>query len=283
MQYGLFCPVFRSHGADAPREIYQFGKKGEPVYDAIEQTIRLRYRLLPYIYSTAWQVTSAGESYLRALHYDFAADKKTWDNAEEFMFGRSILAAPVLNAQYTEEKIFEEDAMSGWDKKDLKSESSNRPKYDFTQEKSVTKYLPKGAAWYDFHTEKKYAGGREVTVPSPLDRAVMFVKAGSILPLAPVMQYAEESKWDNLEVVVYPGADATFVLYEDEGDNYNYENGAYSTITMKWNDKKRVLTIEAREGSFPGMLSNRTFNVRTAGSSDVKTIGYDGTEMTVAM
>ena len=283
MQYGLFCPVFRSHGADAPREIYQFGKKGQPIYDAIEQTIHLRYRLLPYIYSTAWQVTSAGESYLRALHYDFASDKKTWDNAEEFMFGRAILAAPVLSAQYTKEKIFKEDAMSGWDKKKLKDEQQKLTDIDFTQEKNVTKYLPKGATWYDYHTEKRYAGGQEVTVPSPIHRAVMFVKAGSILPLAPVMQYAEEKKWDNLDIIVYPGADASFVLYEDEGDNYNYEIGACTTITMRWNDKKHTLTIEDRQGQFPGMLNTRKFNVRVAGTSTTKSISYQGHATSVSM
>lgn len=281
MQYGLFCPVFRSHGADAPREIYQFGKKGEPVYDAIEKTIRLRYRLLPYIYSTAWQVTSANESYLRALVYDFASDKKVWNMSDEFMFGRSILAAPVLDPQYTEEKILKEDAMSGWDKKDVKDD--NVIKADFTEDKSVTKYLPKGANWYDFNTEKLYKGGMNVTVPSPIDRAVMFVKAGSIIPLAPVMQYAGESKWDNLDVVVYPGADATFTLYEDEGDNYNYERGVYSTITMKWNDRNHTLSIATRQGSFPGMLQKRIFNVRVVGTDGVKKVEYNGTETDVQL
>ena len=147
----------------------------------------------------------------------------------------------------------------------------------------MTKYLPKGADWYEFYTEKLYKGGRDVTITSTIDRAVMFVKAGSILPFAPVMQYAQEKQWDNLDIVVYPGKDAVFTLYEDEGDNYNYEKGAYSTITMKWNNKKRTLTIESRAGSFPGMLQKRTFNVRTAGSSVVKTIGYDGTAASVTM
>ena len=112
MQYALFCPIFRSHGADAPREIWQFGKKGEPVYDAIEKMIRLRYRLIPYLYSTAWQVTSNNESYLRPLFSDFAQDKRVWDMTDEFMFGRSILAAPVVEAQFTEEQIIKEDAMT---------------------------------------------------------------------------------------------------------------------------------------------------------------------------
>ena len=282
MQYGLFCPVFRSHGADAPREIYQFGKKGEPIYDAIEKTIQLRYRLLPYIYSTAWQVTSNNESYLRALHYDFANDKKTWNCADEFMFGREILATPVLDPQYTVEKILKEDAMSGWDKKDAKDET-DKAVIDFTTEKTITKYLPNGAAWYDFYSEKKYNGGQDVTVPTTIDRAIMFIKAGSILPLAPVMQYAQEKKWDNLDIVVYPGANGTFTLYEDEGDNYNYEKGAYATIKMTWDDRSRTLTFGEVKGQFPGMLKNRKFNIRIAGSQTVKTVDYNGKDLSVQL
>ena len=283
MQYGLFCPVFRSHGADAPREIYQFGKKGEPIYDAIESTIRLRYRLLPYIYSTAWQVTSANESYLRALTYDFASDKNTWNLGSEFMFGRSILATPILDPQYTEEKIFKEDAMSGWDKKDGKIEKLKDGKIDFSEEKTATKYLPKGANWYEFYTEKLYKGGRNVTFTTTIDRTAMFVKAGTILPLAPVMQYAQQSQWDNLDIIVYPGSNAVFTLYEDEGDNYNYERGVYSTITMKWNDSQRTFTVEARQGQFPGMLQNRKFNIRIAGTEAVKTVDYSGIAVSVTL
>ena len=283
MQYGLFCPVFRSHGADAPREIYQFGKKGEPIYDAIESTIRLRYRLLPYIYSTAWQVTSANESYLRALTYDFASDKNTWNLGSQFMFGRSILATPILDPQYTEEKIFKEDAMSGWDKKDAKIEKLKEGKIDFSEEKTATKYLPKGADWYEFYTEKLYKGGRNVTFTTTIDRTAMFVKAGTILPLAPVMQYAQQSQWDNLDIIVYPGSNAVFTLYEDEGDNYNYERGVYSTITMKWNDSQRTFTVEARQGQFPGMLQNRKFNIRIAGTEAVKTVDYNGNAVSVTL
>ena len=283
MQYGLFCPVFRSHGADAPREIYQFGKKGEPIYDAIESTIRLRYRLLPYIYSTAWQVTSANESYLRALTYDFASDKNTWNLGSEFMFGRSILATPILDPQYTEEKIFKEDAMSGWDKKDGKIEQLKEGKTDFSKEKTTTKYLPKSANWYEFYTEKLYKGGRNVTFTTTIDRTAMFVKAGTILPLAPVMQYAQQSQWDNLDIIVYPGSNAVFTLYEDEGDNYNYERGVYSTITMKWNDSQRTFTVEARQGQFPGMLQNRKFNIRIAGTEAVKTVDYNGNAVSVTL
>ena len=279
MQYALFCPVFRSHGADAPREIYQFGKKGEPAFDAIEKTIRLRYRLLPYIYSTAWQVTDKDESYLRALVYDFPKDKRVWDMDDEFLFGRSILATPIVAPQYTEEKVVREDAMSGWDKKEAKE--SNVQAVDFTQAKTTTKYLPKGANWYDFWTEKYYRGGQDVTISTTFDQGPMFVRAGSILPLAPVMQYAEESQWNDLDIIVYPGADATFTLYEDEGDNYNYEKGQYSTITFTWNNAKRQLTIGQRQGSFKDMLKERKFNVRIVGTEGTQTVAYNGQEMTL--
>ena len=240
MQYGLFCPVFRSHGADAPREIWQFGKKGEPVYDAIEQQIRLRYRLIPYLYSTAWQVTSNNESYLRPLFSDFAQDRKVWDIADEFMFGRSILACPILDPQYTEEKIVRTNAMTGWDRKNEEGNKKEEGEMtDWTASKTATKYLPKGATWYDFWTNKTYKGGQTVTLTTSLNRVPMFVRAGSILPLGPEMQYVGEKSWDNLEIRVYPGADGSFTLYEDEGDGYNYEQGYYATITFQWNDKAR--------------------------------------------
>ena len=276
MQYGLFCPVFRSHGADAPREIWQFGQKGEPVYDAIEKQIRLRYRLIPYLYSTAWQVTSNNQSYLRPLFSDFASDKHVWDIADEFLCGQSILATPILDPQYTEEKVIREDAMTGWNKKELKDESGEL-KVDWTATKSATKYLPKGATWYDFWTGKAYKGGQSITITTSFDRAPMFVRAGSILPLGPEMQYVGEKAWDNLELRVYPGADGAFTLYEDEGDNYNYEKGIYSTITFQWNDKTRTLTIHDRKGDYPGMLKHRQFTI-TLPDGTTHPIDYDGNQ-----
>ncbi|MBO4821408.1 MAG: DUF5110 domain-containing protein [Prevotella sp.] len=260
MQYALFCPIFRSHGADAPREIWQFGKKGEPVYDAIEKAIRLRYRFIPYLYSTAWQVTSANASYMRPLFSDFAGDKKVWDTTDEFLFGTSILAAPILNPQYTEEKIIREDAMTGWDRKDVE-DGQTVSGIDWDAKKEVTNYLPKGADWYDFWTGKCNKGGQTVTVTTQLDRVPMFVRAGSIIPLAPEMEYVGQIPWDNLEIRIYPGADASFTLYEDEGDNYNYERGQFSEITFQWNDKTRQLTIAPRKGNYPGMLQNRRFTI----------------------
>lgn len=259
MQYGLFCPVFRSHGADAPREIWQFGKQGEPVYDAIEATIRLRYRLLPYLYSTAWQVTTGNESYLRPLFSDFAQDRNVWDMTDEFMFGRSILAAPVLDPQYTEEKVVRGEVNA----------------VDWTATKTAQKYLPKGVAWYDFWTGKRYTGGQTLNVKTPLNRVPMFVRAGSIVPMGPVMQHVGEKAWDNLELHVYPGTDTSFTLYEDEGDSYNYEKGIYSTILISWNERARTLTIGERKGSYPGMLEKRQFTIITPDGRQ-QTVDYSG-------
>ena len=282
MQYGLFCPVFRSHGADAPREIWQFGKKGEPVYDAIEQTIRLRYRLIPYLYSTAWQVTSNNESYLRPLFSDFATDRNVWDMTDEFMFGNSILAAPVLDPQYTQEKVIREDAMTGWDRKEVRGKMDDGRSIDWSATKTVTKYLPKGALWYDFWTGKQYRGGQRLELSTSLNRVPMFVRAGSILPLGPEMQYTGEKPWDNLEIRLYPGADGTFMLYEDEGDTYNYERGIYSTIPFHWNDRSHTLTIGNRQGKYPGMLTNRKFTVVMPNGTS-QTVNYNGKEVTVQL
>ena len=277
MQYGLFCPVFRSHGADAPREIWQFGEKGQPVYDIIEKTIRLRYRLIPYLYSTAWQVTSANDSYMRPLFADFAQDRKVWDMTDEFMFGHRI-----VNPQYTEEKVIRTNAMTGWDRNKESGDRSQESVVNWLETKSAVKYLPKGALWYDFWTNKSFKGGQNVTLETTLDRVPMFVRAGSILPLGPEMQYVGEKAWDNLEIRVYPGANGSFVLYEDEGDNYNYEKGVYSTITFSWNDKARKLTIGARKGEFPGMLMSRQFTIVLPDGRQQQ-VSYDGTECVISL
>ena len=274
MQYGLFCPVFRSHGCDEPR------KKGEPVYDAIEKMIRLRTRLIPYLYSVAWQVTSNNESYLRPLFSDFASDRRVWDMTDEFMFGRSILAAPIVEAQYTEEQIIKEDAMTGWDKKEVASKKEDGV-VDWTAAKTATKYLPKGASWYDFWSGKLMKGGQNVTLDTSLDRVPMFVRAGSILPMGPETQYVGEKSWDQLEIRVYPGADASFTLYEDEGDNYNYERGAYATIDFKWNDKTRKLSIGQQKGSYPGMIQSRKFLI-VLPDGQTQEVDYSGESLEVS-
>ena len=171
------------------------------------------------------------------------------------------------------------DAMTGWDRQEVAQKLSES--VDFSENKTAVKYLPAGADWYYYWTEEKYKGGQDVEIVTAFDEVPMFVRAGSIMPYAPVMQYAEESKWDNLDIVVYPGADAEFVLYEDEGDNYNYEQGQYSTITFKWNDKRGELTIGDVQGSFPGMLTSRKFNVRVVGKDGVNVVEYAGKSVTV--
>lgn len=258
MQFGAFCPMMRSHGTELPREIWNFGKRGEWCFDAQEKMINLRYRLLPYIYSTSWDVSHNDGTFMRALVMDFPSDKKTHDLGGEYMFGRSVLVTPVTKPGVTEWQV----------------------------------YLPEGTAWWDFWTNEKQQGGRTVNRAVTKDILPLYIKAGSILPFGPKVQYSTEKNWDNLEIRVYPGADGTFTLYEDENDNYNYENGAYATITFRWDDAARRLTIENREGSFPGMLQNRKFKVILAGPESGagdqpmkggKTVNYTGKKTSVKL
>lgn len=258
MQFGAFCPMMRSHGTELPREIWNFGKRGEWCFDAQEKMLNLRYRLLPYIYSTSWDVSHNDGTFMRALVMDFPSDKKTYDLGGEYLFGRSLLVVPVTKPAVTEWEV----------------------------------YLPEGAAWWDFWTNEKQQGGKTVNRGVTKDMLPLYVKAGSILPFGPKVQYSTEKSWDNLEIRVYPGADGTFTLYEDENDNYNYEKGAYATITFRWDDAPRRLTIEDREGNFPGMLQNRKFKVilvnRKSGAGDGplkggKTVRYSGKKISVKL
>jgi alpha-D-xyloside xylohydrolase len=221
-EYGAFCPVFRTHGHRDANELWTYDK----VFPALLAVDRLRYRLLPYVYSLAWKVTSEDYTIQRPLVMDFRDDPATWEIGDQFMFGPALLVSPVL----TEHALF-------------------RPAY-----------LPAAADWYDFWTGERTAGGVTVTVPAPLDRIPLAVRAGSILPLGPVIEYAGQAT-DPIELRIYPGADGDFTLYEDEGDSYRYERGAHSTISIHWNDATRTLTIGARQGSYPGMATGHTFNV----------------------
>lgn len=280
MQFGAFMPMMRSHGTDVYRELYEFGKKGEPVYEALVDAVKLRYRFLPYIYSTSWQVSKNDDSFMRALFMDFKDDKNTWDNSREYMFGRNVLVCPVLNPLYTTEKIVKTDEMSGWNKQENTEKSNGYPVVDWKATKSYEVYLPAGTKWYDYWTGKQYDGGQKLTTNVTLENSPLYVKAGAILPLGPDVQYVNENKYDNLEIVVYPGANGEFTLYEDEGDNYNYEQGKYSTIQLSWNDKAKTLTIGKRQGAFDGMLQNRTFRVKIVGGTE-KTVQYNGKALTV--
>lgn len=265
-QFGTFTPMMRSHGTDAPREIYQFGERGTRQFDAIEKTIRLRYSLLPYIYSTAADVSQQAGSIMRPLLMDFSADKNTHNLTDEYLFGKNILVAPVVNPMYV-------------------SSQDGKGTEDYSTAKKRAVYLPQNSEWIDFWTGEKYSGGQTIEKEAPIDIIPLYLKAGSILPIGPKVQYAQEKKWDNLEIRVYPGADGEFTLYEDENDNYNYEKGAFSTISFKWNDKDKTLSISDRKGKFKGMLSSRKFNIvvvgkvngigDASGKAD-KTVSYNG-------
>jgi alpha-D-xyloside xylohydrolase len=280
LQYGTFTPMMRSHGTDVPREIYQFGQKGDPVYDAIEKFIRLRYSMLPYVYSVSWDVSKNKSSFIRALSMDFPSDTKTWNINNEYLFGKSFLVAPILNAQYTPEKIVKTDENEGWNKTENNKKENSLSDIDFTQDKTVKVYLPAGADWFDFWTNKKYKGNQEIQKTVSLQTIPLYIKAGSIIPFGPDVQYATEKKWDNLIIKVYPGTDSDFVLYEDEFDNYNYEKGTYTEIPFHWNEKSKTLTIDARKGKYPGMIDKRNFNLILPDGQQ-KTISYSGKSISV--
>lgn len=273
-QFAAFLGMMRSHGTSTQREIFLFGERGSWAFDAQEKFINLRYKLLPYIYSTAWDITRNDASLMRPLFADFAEDKHTHDLNTEFLFGKSILVAPVLDPQYTDGK--------GAD-----------VKIDFSRNKSIKVYLPSGCEWYDFWTNEKISGGKSVNKETPIDIMPIYIKAGSILPIGPKVQYAKEKKDTPLEIRIYPGKNATFTLYEDEGDNYNYEKGNYSTIDFKWDDSTSTLSIGQRNGNFNGMLKKRTFKVVLAStesgigmeenSPQSKTINYNGKAVSVKL
>jgi alpha-D-xyloside xylohydrolase len=221
-QYGAFCPLFRVHGYVSNAELWNYGPEVEKV---LTQYDELRYRLLPYIYSAAWGVTKNGETLMRALPLEFSADPQARGISDQFLFGRSLLINPVTTQGATQRSL----------------------------------YLPSGSDWIDFWTGKRMSGGETITVDAPLDRMPIYAKAGSIVVLGPRVESAS-AKSDPIELRIYKGSNADFALYEDEGDNYDYEHGAYSVIPLHWDDKAGTVTIGDRRGSFPGMLEHRTFH-----------------------
>jgi len=274
LEFGTFCPIMRSHGSGTPREIYRFGKKGYWAYDAIDRFINLRYRLMPYIYSEAWRVTSKSRAFMRALVMDFPSDKKVRDINNEFMFGPSFLVAPVTRPMYTH-RI---------------NKDSSRTNFKKVKKRNV--YLPKGSDWYNFWTGKKITGGRTIASKAPINIIPLYVKAGSIVPMGPFEQFATQKQGQPVEIRVYSGADGHFTLYDDQGNNYNYKNGAYSLISFKWDNSQRTMTISKRQGSFPGMAKNRKFKivivnknkgtgVKETSPTNEKIIGYNGTKKVI--
>ncbi len=410
-QFGAFCPIFRSHGSETPREIWEMGEFTEPILKADN----LRYRLMPYIYSLAWKVTAGDYTIMRGLPMDFAGDERTRSIDDQYMFGPSMMVCPVTEYMYHRPPeptvligpeyfrtpdgkpgllatYYRDPARSSpgreqtdpdidftwytgrpeyltdsayavtWRGKLVPEESGKHqfhlisydPKriilngdtlrmayssveqytvpvnlekgktYDFvleTENRSTgaakmrlfwktpaifaaeqqrqareavrNVYLPAGTSWMDFWTGRTCSGDTTLTVDAPIDRIPIFIRAGSIIPLGPFLQYTTEKQPDPIELRIYAGADGHFTLYEDENDNENYERGIFATITFDWNDARRTLTISDRQGGFPGMLASRTFNIVLVGAehgtgievcpNPDRTTTYTGTKLVIPL
>ncbi len=229
-QFGAFCPMFRIHGTTTDggtgpgKEIFRFDAKTQ---SSLTATINLRYRLLPYVYSVSWQVTNSGYTMMRPLVMDFPNDPQVLNIPDQYLFGPSVMVTPVTTRGATTRKV----------------------------------YLPQNTTWYNFWTATPTTGGKTLTADAPIGKIPLFIPAGTILPLGPEVQYADEQPNAPLELRIYPGADAHFTLYEDAGDGYQYEQGQHATIPLTWNDKTKTLTIGERTGTYPNMPQHRTFNI----------------------
>ena len=252
-QWGVFNPIFRIHGYQTETEPWKYG---DTVENNMRSMMNLRYRLMPYIYSEAWQVSKKGSTIMRPLVMDFSNDTKAVEQAYQYMFGKAMLIAPVTAPATT------------WDV-----------------------YLPKSNGWYDFWTGKKYNGGQTINVDAPQDKIPVFVKAGSIIPIGKLMQYTAEKSNDTLEIRIYKGANAEFDLYEDEGDHYNYEKGKYAVTSFKWNEQQQTLTIAKQQGTYAGVLKKRVLNIVWVNESEgygidtrpaKKAVVYSGEKITVS-
>jgi alpha-D-xyloside xylohydrolase len=254
-EFGTFSPIFRVHGtrSNDQNELWSYGADAQKILTSYD---RLRYRLMPYIYSMAWMVTNSGYTPMRALAMDFRSDPRALNVGDQFMFGPALLVNPVTEPAA----------------------------------KTRHMYLP-NILWYDFWTGQKQTGGRTIDASAPLDRMPLYVRAGSIIPMGPDLQYAAEKQANPIELRIYRGADGAFTLYEDENDGYNYEKGAYATIPIAWNEATQTLVIGERKGRFPGMLESREFEIvfvsdnhgsgiELAGRAD-KTVHYTGQSISV--
>jgi alpha-D-xyloside xylohydrolase len=254
-EFGTFCPIFRTHGHRPHNELWSFDK----VEPTLVRYDKLRYRLMPYIYSLAWKVANEDYTIQRPLVMDWRTDEKTWNIGDQFMFGPALLVNPVLKANATHRSV----------------------------------YLPASPKWYDFWTGEPTSGGKEIEAEAPLDRMPLYVRAGSILPMGPEIEYAAQNPGGPIELRIYRGADGEFNLYDDAGDSYDYEKGQHSVIPIRWNDSAELLTFGTREGSYPGMVENRAFRIVLVGSAHGiggevtskadKQIAYDGKEIKVSL
>jgi alpha-D-xyloside xylohydrolase len=248
--------MFRSHGTDASREIWRFGDEGSPFYEAIAKFIRLRYSLLPYMYSLFAAVTRSAAMMMRALPLAFPRDPATHEITDQYLFGPALMICPVTSPMYYER--------------------NSTPILNVLKTRPV--YLPSGAHWYDFWTHQVYAGGQTLDAAAPLETMPIYVRAGSIVPMSEVMQYVDEIPDAPYEIRVYRGADADFTLYEDAGDGYAYEQGEFSLIRISWNEQARELSIAERAGTFPSMIEKRDYRIvfLCEQAVDTQTIQYTG-------
>ena len=226
-QFGCFVPLYRTHGQWPTREVWNIAPADHPAYKTIVAYDKLRYRLMPYLYSMAGMVHFKDYTMMRGLVMDFNGDDNVYDIKDQWMFGPALMACPVGEYQ----------------------------KY------SRNVYLPKQKGWYDFYTGKHYAGGQTIVADAPFDKIPVFVPEGSILPVGPEMEWSDQKKAELIDLYVYAGKDGSYTLYEDEGTNYNYEKGKYAMINFKYNDAQKTITIAARKGAFDGMLQKRRFNI----------------------
>ncbi|NZA28665.1 DUF5110 domain-containing protein [Luteimonas sp. SJ-92] len=227
-QFGAFVPLFRSHGQFPHRELWNIAPAGTPYHDSMAYYLRLRYALMPYIYTLAGDTYHRDGSIMRALAMDFPDDPEVRDINDQYLFGPAFLVSPVGEFGATSRPV----------------------------------YLPAGSAWYDFYSGRRFDGGQRIDADAPLQRMPLFVRAGAIVPSGPVQQYVDERPDAPLTLTVYTGADGAFSLYEDDGDSYDYEQGRFSRIPLTWNEDAGELSIGAREGGFPGMQAQREFRVR---------------------
>lgn len=241
-QYGAFCPLFRVHGQFPYREIFNTAPEDHAAYKSMLYYDKLRYRLLPYIYSIAGKSYHENGTMMRGLVMDFPADKNVHNIGDQYLFGPSLLINPVASYKATSRPV----------------------------------YLPATTGWYDLYTGKYYKGGQTITADAPYERMPVFVKEGSIIPFGPDLQYTSEKPVDTLSLYVYVGRNAQFTLYEDEGTNNDYERGLFSSITLTYNQSAGSLTIGDRKGSFPGMLQNRVFKITWVKPGELTPLNLDG-------
>jgi alpha-D-xyloside xylohydrolase len=259
LQYGTFLPMFRSHGTDTPREPWNFGKPGDIFYDTILKFIKLRYQLMPYIYSIASEVNQNHSTMLRGLMFDFAEDEKVKELSDSFMFGKALLVCPVTEPMYY---------------------AANSVRLLDT-DKTRKVYLPKGTDWYDFWTNTLYEGGQTLNYEATLEMIPLFVKAGSIIPMSEPLAYADEKKGEAAEIIIYSGADGEITLYNDDGDNYSYEEGNFSMIQLTYKETEKTLTFGEAAGSFKYQEAFTIKVISQHTTSDIIEFNYKGKEATI--